>query len=689
METVNNAFIKKYVSGQRRHGAFYKTVDIYDHIRFHVNGYKYELPNPDVNVFVDNNPYFDRLIGEYRPGEKNDVMEYRKKNYVSITKRPCFKVINSLKKIVKSDDWKISYDASERPKLIVESESLEAYAEKHLPKRFKSIENWVYTFAMRQLLTDPNAVIYTLPVNIDAPENDYYQPLPFIANSDKVYEYKENELVVIESKETHTFTHKGKTYDNGLVFYVFQPGVVHKAVQIDLDKNFRVDEILNDSVYGMLAFRSGFGEICDVIDNEPVYESFISPMLPDLDKAARENSDLDASVVQHLHPLEWYVSGVECETCAGNGTIVKNGKPITCSTCGGVGKRKKSPFTDIVVKSSSLGENPIPTPPAGIVQRDTGIIEIQDKRIADHVYNALSSLNMEFLVETPLNQSGRAKEVDRDELNNFVYGVAYHLVENIVAPIYQRIIDIRYGKVITNKEMREQMQPSIVIPQRFDLLSENTIIDQLQKLNESKVDPNVISEVQTDYIQKKFADDPVLRKRLTLIFKLNPFTASTPESVNDAVLNRLVSRRDAVIYQYIEHFVNIAMTDDSDFLNKEFSEQQKIINKLADEKINELDGVIVDALKDVQPDGESVIVEPGGKSDDMTFSDAEAQAKIRGTVGGVSAIIDINRAVSSGEMSESAAETLIMKIFGFDKEVTKQMIQVGKANPNTLDSPNE
>jgi hypothetical protein len=91
---------------------------------------------------------------------------------------------------------------------------------------------------------------------------------------------------------------------------------------------------------------------------------------------------------------------------------MKEGVQSVCDKCEN-GTILKSPYKDFVVKKAAFDEQQVPTPPAGYIQKDVEIIKIQDERIKNKIYNSLSALNMEFLAETPLNQSGKAKEVDR------------------------------------------------------------------------------------------------------------------------------------------------------------------------------------------------------------------------------------------------------------------------------------
>ena len=74
-------------------------------------------------------------------------------------------------------------------------------------------------------------------------------------------------------------------------------------------------------------------------------------MVPRLNEAAREYSDQQANVVNHMHPREWEVASQNCDVCI-NDTGISTGKVrvketgkgekktfkmVGCNKCGGTG----------------------------------------------------------------------------------------------------------------------------------------------------------------------------------------------------------------------------------------------------------------------------------------------------------------------------------------------------------------
>jgi hypothetical protein len=91
-----------------------------------------------------------------------------------------------------------------------------------------------------------------------------------------------------------------------------------------------------------------------------------------------------------------------------------------------------------------------------------------------------------FSRKLPLSQSGVAKEVDKDELNNFVHSVAEDLIsilDNLYFFINLYRNKIRIGN---DKELMEQL-PVISVPERYDIISGTYLLEELQRAKDSRV----------------------------------------------------------------------------------------------------------------------------------------------------------------------------------------------------------
>lgn len=581
MIKINLETIEPYLKGHQKHAAYEATVDIADHLKFHFDGYVYrEIKQKQERE----NPYFNQLIDQRRPSESDHIKEYRRKIYLPKTKQPCYKVLNSLKKIVKSPDWNINYSKAEKPSRIIDEEQLENYCEKNLPF-FGSVENWFYSYALKELLTDPNGLVYVLPVSYEVEKSEYRKPYPYFVNSCHVYEYIEGEMAIFRTNKSYEYkSDNGKTTYKDFVICIVTKTEVWEAKIINTRKDIELKLVMTLNFGKMPLFRIG-GVFKEIIDNSVVYESFVSAILPGLDAAAREQSDLDAEVVQHIFTTMWYYASQGCTSCQGTGKVIKQGQTIVCGTCEGNGVFTKSPYKDLVVKAPAMDEQGIRPPFAGFIEKNIEIVKIQDERISNHTYEALSAINMEFLSNVPLNQSGKAKEVDKDDLNNFVYGVSYHSVMNVIYKVYYFINEIRVMDLSLPIEVKSKMLPTIPVPERYEILSETYLLEQASAARTAKLDPLIVSMNEIDFVNKKYENYPEIRERIKTIKQLDPLPVMTSEQKDAAVLAGTILREDAIISNYIQSFVERAIKENEEFLALEYDQKYEIVQGYAKEKI--------------------------------------------------------------------------------------------------------
>lgn len=588
--------VKKFIKETHRHASYTETVDIADHLSFHIDGYEPEIEHNQINRLIDRmnnpftevaNPYFHKLIDHRRPRESAKIKAYRRQIWANVTKQTTSKVISSLNKIVRAEDWRIDYSKSEKPKKIPDNEQLEVYAERKYPF-FQSIENWAYNFGLEKMLSDPNGLVVVLPQTFEVEANEFLKPFGEYVPSKDVLEFSKH-LLIYKSMHTGHFHEKGKTHKTP-IFILMDENSIWTSQKINAKGDFNLEERMVTNFGQIPAFKMG-GKAIKIIENIPVFESYLNPMLPSLDEASREYSDNQAEVVQHIHSTMWGIAGQDCHTCNGVGRVQKDGKQVACGDCKGEGVMPMSPYKNLTMKRPKLDDDKIPLPPMGFIEKNTDIVKLQDERIGRHFLRALESVNMEFLAKTPLNESGKAKEIDKEELNNFVYKVGFNLVTNVMRPIYWWVAKYRYGELIQNDEEIVSLLPFIPVPEKFNLISVDMIVKRIKDAIDAGLDPSIIDELQVDYINKRFRQQPMLRDKLKTINDLNPLSSSSKEEIEDMEMARLVTKLDAVTALYINSFVERAMHDNEDFLLKDFTEQQKIINKLAEDKVNELKSV--------------------------------------------------------------------------------------------------
>lgn len=559
-----------YAKNKLRHIAYTETVELYEALRVHADG---DMPKD--------------VIEERRPSESDRIKEYREKIFVPITEETVGKVITSLSKIRRSQDWSIDYDPKKVPANIAEGETLQAYCEKNYPY-FQSVTNWAFSVLLRAQLLDANAVEVIWPLNWEPKQSEYLRPFTFIYNSNCVLDFVMDDYVVLLSPDKYAYydNDKSRTYrTDGKIIYVIDQTNIQKWVQVELAGRMSLQE---SHPHGLpfVPFRRLGGVFYRALEACFIYKSRIQSMVPRLNEAVRIYSDLQAELVQHVHSDKWIYTQTECRHCNGSGNDPKSLDPCACSSCHGVGYVPTSPYTNMVLRppNNVEGQAQIPTPPAGYIQKaDVALmVDRLDNQVDKQQHRALSAINMEFLSKTPLSESGVAKEVDKDETNNFVHSVA----EDIVATMdwtYKVINEYRYKDVVPNETNRKGMLPSITVPEKFDLLSSSLLLDDIAKANTNKLNPVILNEMQIEYVAKKFYSDDRVKSELETIFELDPFPNISEDEKMTRLSNDGITQLDYIVSCNIQQFVRRAMQEHENFSSMDMTERKVIIEGYANE----------------------------------------------------------------------------------------------------------
>lgn len=559
---VVNAEGASQLQSLNRHPIYIDTVLQYHPLRIHADG---EFP------FA--------MIKQRRPSESDEILAYRQQTYKAITKLPVSKVLTSLSKIRRSPDWSICFDEKAIPSKIIESETLENYCN-NIPG-VGSITDWAFSHLLKQNSIDANAIIAVLPLEIPKP-NEYYRPVPLIFNCDHVLEYSvEKQITILKSKKKINYLLDDGTVNNGSRFYYIDDleVIIYDQTKDGYSAVFQ----MNHQLGTMPAFKVK-GEAYKQYDNMLVNRSRLDAMIPFLDEAACEYSDLKGSKIQHLFPLFWYFQNKSCNSCNGSGKIPGDPQPTECTKCSGSGKVKFSPFAHIQVDPAEMGKQTNPVPPAGYVTRDTAILELQEKSVEKNMYKALAAINMQFLDQTPLNISGQAKNVDREELNNFVYNLAEDLIFSIDKVIFF-INEWRYNYNVPDAKARKEMLPNITVPQNFDLLPNNYLMEEVTKARNNKANPFLLATLEKQVAVKSFYNDPDLAIMIGLFFDLDPLPGYSVDEKMSLMSNNAITLEDYVISSYCPSFIKRALMEDKTFATKSYDEKMVLLKKYAAEKI--------------------------------------------------------------------------------------------------------
>lgn len=573
--------LKSIFNGHQKRSNYDEALELYKKISVHANG---EIPI--------------KLIKDARPNESQSVREYREKIYEAETQNPIERVLGVLEKIRRSPDWMMRFD-EEVPASIDKKETLEKYLKNNFPT-FKNIDSWLFEECLKVIALDSNAVIAVLPKSFEINGTDYIQPIPQIFYCYDVLDFVAEDYAVLKSDEFSTLlsaerrqqmilaassVKKYETFVAAQVYYVVN-SLRFEKWETDGEK-FVLTKIYNHNLNELPVFQVP-GKFFKRIGHNVLKKTPLFPMVPHLNKAARESSDLDAGVVMHLYLEKWRINNMPCNECEGLGSKASESGNTPCKKCQGSGYANgKSPFNEIVIKPAAVGEQNIPTPPIGYVDKNPEIIRLQNERIEQHLYKALASVNMEHLSEAQLNQSGVAKQYDRDELNNLITTFAEALVECLEKTVYF-IASLRYKNLITNEEQFKKLLPVIPVPEKFDVVNSSFLITEYGSAKTAGLNSIILTELQKEIASKKFYSNPKVSAFVNTVMEMDPFPDKSTEEKSQMESQGLATKEDVVLSNYISDFVRQAVELDEAFSEKPFEKKKEVLMKMAKEKADAL-----------------------------------------------------------------------------------------------------
>lgn len=548
------------------------------------------------------NEYPKLLLDLERPNEEPKYKNYRELVYQSPTKAYASRVLTTLKKIRKAEDWSVKFTEESK----AGKENLYDYTQVNYPI-FDSVENWFFSIGIDQMVTDSNGVFAILPLPKNTlGDQEYLKPSVEYYESERVIDYKEGEYcVLLSNKKSIVYNGKtpireGKVYifiDKDSLLIAEQNGDINNpnpTFQVPANAIGELAPLVHN--FGsMPAFMTG-GAIAEYNEGDILNESFLAPCVPAWNESVRRYSDYQVCMVLKIYPKEWEIADVECGICKGSGKINNhNGGQSICSKCNGVGARTaKGPFGTIQVKPAfKAGVNEsvsIPTPPGGIIDRDIESIKVIKEEYKDKILEGLSGVYMDFLI--PAVNSGIAKEYDRQEINSFLNTVAAHIVNNILSPVYYYCAMWRYGNVKTTDQI-QQLLPIINVPKKFDYITSFMAESKLQAAITGKFSPVIINKLQVNYMNNEFGEDSEDLKKMETEFMLDPLPNRPEDEKMSALSNKGCTLEDYVISTKLSDFINRAINENPDFLDMNYAEKNKIIKGYATAQISQVNSSVI------------------------------------------------------------------------------------------------
>lgn len=592
------------------------------------------------------------ILTSRRPNEDPEIQKYRLSIYEPITKGSMNRAIDKLYRIFGSANFSIQV-----------SQELNDYLS---TQKFENqyFYSFIQKFVVRRMIEDPNGYLVWIPTGagiIDSSVKVDVKPKMIYSNQIKFVD--DDVIVWLDENEHSDVYENGKMHKKGLVYYSLTDVGFYKHQQTGStkDKRFELVPIYEHNL-GMLPAIVLGG---DLTDND-YFESYFSAFVPFGNEAIRQYSDWQGVMTTTCFPYREEVA----ETCSAPGC--RDGvcwneneqEHYPCRVCKGTGRViTRSPFGVFLrEKNNSIldgGGNSSSEPMIRFVSPPVDVIEYSGNAWQTLLKKAEESLHLNTIDEA---QSGTAKEIDREDSFMVLTKISNNIFDEI---IYKSLLFIEGYRNVTNP-----MSPTIVKPISFSMKTENDLIDEINKLNDKNAPVCFLVETTKDLARKRFSGNKSISRMVEILVTYDPIYHINTKDKSMLLASGTIKKEDLIKSMYAFKVLSQIVADNgTEFLENEMS---KIFA--------EIDSKMIPIVEQYVP---KQIVNLAGAEQinldtEIQKREAEAKANLKGSVGGVQGIIEIQQSVASGVTDSQSAIALLMEIYGFTEDIATRIIGTPK-----------
>lgn len=561
----------------------------------------------------------------------------------------------------------------------------------------KSLHRYLETRLVELNFSDPNSFIVT---EFDMPEVgamgellNKVEPRPFEVSSHEAinYFYKNNILQWLVIKDNCNYYDFNDNVKKGEVFTIYYPDIAIKFTQIDLtSEGIAIGQLISYSTPdGVVQYYRSDKQRFFQVENFTYNAGYVPAVRvgykPDLStdgvtmvspmhdalcyfmKSIKTVSEFDLTMALHAFPQKFqYVQrclGVNNLGC-NNGQTTDGG---TCSKCSGSGFAIHTSAQDGVVMRIPKDKQDIidlqqlvhyESPPIDL-------LKFQDEFIFQLKNEARQAVfNSEIFTKSDITKTATELTLSMEA----VYDTLFPFAENF-SKVYKDILYIIARFVDVTDIIIEHR-----FPKDFKFKTTGELLNELKIANESGAPGYVRTELSMDIAAQQYVDKPLELKRIESKQRYYPFPDKTQTEIAFIISSDLTTKYNKILYANFDN-IFLELEKDAQRLSLSFyaypPEKQKL---LLDEKVNAMIAEIAG--------GETLAIgfnDPNAaEMEGVTDVEAEAKAKLKGSVGGVQGILALQDSVSRGITDINAAKVLLFEIYGFDEKTATRMLGTPK-----------
>lgn len=476
----------------------------------------FKLPEPDAQMCWDlefkkmvlHTQEFEaeKLIDTRRPNEPLDVNKYRKDNFEHITGYVIIRAINNLQRYFSQSKATVKTDA-DTTAYLSDVISFDTYLNQRVINRMIEDANGLLVWWVDdEGVTDPTIKV---------------QPRPMLVLSQDVRHFTEDYVSFKTRNKSFVTNSKGDEIKEGEIYFIVDKTGYYTYTQVGRrsDKKFILKTHYEQEFKEVPVIVLG-GESRTKIDEQGeelnYLTSFFAGFVPFANEAIRQFSDHQAIMITTGFPVR-EVEGIACEVCNEKGVVDNGEETIRCKECNGTGVRvPTSPYGVYIKRPSSNtldGGGDGSRDSVRFVSPDVAILQESGRHWKDMLFYAESALNINYTLDSA--QSGKAKELDRENLTAMLDRIGMNLYMNI----YRKTVMIVQALLSRG----EKTEVSIMLPNSFKIRSEKELVDELNSLIEKDSSILLIVEVNKELIRKRYAGNANIIHLVDLLSLYDPF----------------------------------------------------------------------------------------------------------------------------------------------------------------------
>jgi hypothetical protein len=590
------------------------------------------------------------------PNEDEQILDYRKKTYQAKTESPVVKAITELHRLLSS------------AKHSVKCENLQM---QELSENYKfgdvNLQEYIFSILVANRVLDPNAVVLIEPIG-DGLTNDSVRldiEMKIIQSDRIVFNDPEYKLLIYKGISKNKYATLG--IENPLYYHIVTD-MFYAQARAYGDKT--MFEVIYEHNSAIMPWVTLGGRVVPKYDNYgntfKIYKSDFSPAIPYLNDAAIFDNQHKSVMLATCFPIK-FNEGIDCISCNGIGRAVdpKNtDMSITCKSCNGHGKTLSiTPLAayNLNPTTNKFGDNQQPIDPIRYYSPDVSTIQETNKVATESLNKAEHVLNINRSLKSA--QSGVAKEMDREP--------EYIEVGKISNDVYSRYKDIL--KIIQALVFMDSDSPiNVNAPISFDLKTEIELMQEFAA-SQQGLPIAIRYESYISYVDRRYNADPVARQIATICAMYNSVYLLTPDERVNMLASGQITERDAISAQFVFDAITELYYDDNvDILSGDFVGIKQAIDTKLQSRFEAVASVeLPDVNMDEFNNANTVDEFNTPQANDI---EAEAKANLKGSVGGVQGILQIQKSVTDGVTDYNAALAILDLIYGISLDDAKRIL---------------